>query len=385
MNTNASYDLEHELFNHLIDGLKDYAIFLITPEGLLGTWNPGVKRILGYDESEFINKPFSMIFTDSDVKLGIHSSELEIAKQKGRTEDERWHKKKDGSTFWASGLVTVIRDSKGALKGYSKIMRNQTEKKKMEEELIEHANALVIANRELVNFAGIVSHDLKAPLQTIYGFANILKEKAQENINDEVAQESVTYIASGAEKMMHLVSELLEQAADPKIQKDRILVNTDQLVHSVLEQLSSSIERRGAKIFCESLPNVWADDVQLARVFQNLIDNACKYSKKDEAPIITIKGEENDNNTVFSVSDNGIGISKDESLKIFSLFQRSDGFQEEHGYGIGLGVSRKIIESFGGKIWVKSELGKGSTFYFTIPHFDQNDMHLLDSKVSLRA
>lgn len=230
------YDLERELFHHLIDGLKDYAIFMITPDGKLGTWNPGVERILGYEEKEFIDQPFSMIFTEEDAAQGIPKFELDGAKTKGRAEDERWHKRKDGSTFWDSGLVTLIKDSQGKLKGYAKIMRNQTGKKKFEEELIDHTNALTIANRELANFAGIVSHDLKAPLQTIFGFANSLKEKtASDRQLNEESKESVDYIASGAEKMMNLVSELLKQASQPEISKELTLVNTEELVQNVLK------------------------------------------------------------------------------------------------------------------------------------------------------
>lgn len=118
---------------------------------------------------------------------------------------------------------------------------------------------------------------------------------------------------------------------------------------------------------CDLLPTVWTDSMQLGRVFQNLIENACKYSRKNVDSEITISARDTEDNTVFSVSDNGIGIKEDDTLRIFTLFQRVDEADQKGGRGIGLGTARKIIESMGGKIWVKSRINKESTFSFSIP------------------
>ena len=125
---------------------------MISPDGDILTWNPGVKRLLGYEESEFVGKPFSLIFTDEDRKLNVPESELMAVEKTGKAEDERWHRRKDDTVFWANGLVTLMKDPNGTVQGFTKIMRDQTQKKQFEERMAEQANALAVANTELTNF-----------------------------------------------------------------------------------------------------------------------------------------------------------------------------------------------------------------------------------------
>lgn len=358
-------DVNDALFQHLIEGIKEYAIFMISPDGTIVTWNPGVKRLLGYEESEFIGKPFSLIFTDEDIKLNIPESELNAVKTSGKAEDERWHRKKDGSIFWASGLVTLMKEPDGTINGFAKIMRDQTRKKQFEERLAEQANALAIANTELTNFAGVLSHDLRAPLQTVQGFANILQE--QKGLDKE-AEESIHYIVDGTKRMINLVDELLEYTTLAKNDEALSFVDTAALLQNVLVDLTAAITRHNATVHGTALPTVWANAAQLARVFQNLIENAIKYSSQDRAPEIKISARDSNSETVFSVEDNGRGIDEHEIVRLFTLFERLHPEDTVSGKGIGLSTRRKIVESFGGRMWVRSKPNEGSVFSFSVPH-----------------
>jgi len=353
------------LFQHLIEGIKEYAIFMISREGTIVTWNPGVKRLLGYDEAEFIGKPFSLIFTDEDIKLNIPESELTAVEKNGKAEDERWHRKKDGTVFWASGLVTLMKEPDGTVNGFTKIMRDQTQKKQFEERMAEQANALAIANTELTNFAGVLSHDLKAPLQTVQGFANILQE--QKGLDKE-ALKSVHYIMDGTKRMINLVNELLEYTTLVKSDEAMSFVDTAALLQDVLVSLTAAITKHNATVHATALPTVWANSVQLGRVFQNLIENAIKYSSPDRIPDIKISARDSESETVFLVEDNGIGINEAEIVRLFTLFGRLHPETEVSGKGIGLSTCRKIVESFGGRMWVRSKLNAGSVFSFSVPH-----------------
>ncbi len=358
-------DVNAALFQHLIEGIKEYAIFMIDTDGLIATWNPGVKRLLGYEEEEFIGKPFSLIFTDEDTKLNIPQSELNAVKSSGKAEDERWHRKKDGSLFWASGLVTLMKEPCGTINGYTKIMRDQTQKKQFEERLAEHANALAIANTELTNFAGVLSHDLKAPLQTVQGFANLLQEQTG---LDQEAEESVHYIMDGTNRMINLVNELLEYTTLVKSDEALSFVDASALLQEVLVGLTATIKKSKATVHSMGLPTVWANSVQLGRVFQNLIENAIKYSSPERPAEIKITAADTESETVFSVEDNGRGIDEKEITRLFTLFERLRPDDSISGKGIGLATCKKIVERFGGRMWVRSKPNKGSVFSFTVPH-----------------
>jgi len=364
--TQDSYN--SELFHHLIEEMKDYALFMIDTEGTIVTWNPGVKRLLGYEEAEFVGKPFSIIFTPPDLEIDIDKKELNTAATEGRANDERWHQKKDGSIFWANGLVTAVRDAGGPLKGFVKIMRDQTEKKNLETQLAVYTENLSVANKDLKNFAGIVSHDLNAPLQTMLGFASLVSKKAKGQ--DEEVDESLTHIMDSVRRMLGLVSELLEYAtsSDKEVTIER--VNSDEIVDVVISNLQASVDAHGATVTHDPLPEVAGDAIQLSRVFQNLIDNAIKYSSEGVLPKIHVSSRSTPGMIEFSVRDNGIGMSKEEMLHIFTLYERLDHSDEIAGHGIGLATCRKIVERMGGSIWVESKKGSGSTFVFSIPDSD---------------
>lgn len=349
------------LNQHLMDELQDYAIFMLDNDGVIQTWNAGVKNVIGYEESEFIGQHFSLIFTPEDNSVGLPKAELSKADSEGRAQDERWHRKKNGREFWASGLLTRINDETGTPIGYAKIIRDQTKDKLLEEELVKQSNALATANRELANYAGVVSHDLNAPLQTIYGFANELRRS--ESINDD-AKESLEYIAKGAEKMLGLVTQLLQESTQVA-QPDSALIETDAVLQEVLLNLGSLIQETGAKVTNDNLSPVWCGKTTLSRMLQNILENAMKYRATGRAPEIHVSTETKGDGVILKIADNGMGVPLEMRERIFTKFFQSNTTQG--GKGIGLAVCKEMMENLGGHISAKNNSPHGTIFELFFP------------------
>lgn len=218
-------------------------------------------------------------------------------------------------------------------------------------------------NREIQQFAYAASHDLQEPLRSISNFSTLLSKKLENNPDKEINQ-YMNLVSGGANRMSNLIFDLLEYS---RVGKDmsKSLTDCNKLVDEILTDLSAIIEESGAEINTKNLPVINCYD--LKSVFQNLILNAIKFKKKDTAPIVDISATDTGKEFLFTIKDNGIGIEKEYFERIFIIFQRLHLRTEYAGTGIGLSLTRKIIEIHGGKIWVESKFGKGSTFYFTIP------------------
>jgi signal transduction histidine kinase len=244
------------------------------------------------------------------------------------------------------------------------------EKKRMQKELKQYATELERSNQELEQFAYVVSHDLKEPLHTIRGFAKFLEESYHDQL-DEQANEFMGYIIDGTVRMERLINGLLEYSRVKFKDSEPEPVNCAELVEQVLRDLKAIIDAQKAEITCDPLPTITGNERLLLRVFQNLIDNALKYCQ-NEPPIVHISFEERKTEWLFSIKDNGIGIDPRHGEKIFVIFQRLHNRNEYSGDGLGLAICKKIIESHKGKIWVESQKGQGSIFFFTIPRGEQN-------------
>lgn len=238
-----------------------------------------------------------------------------------------------------------------------------TERKKIENKLQQYNIELERKNKEIEQFAYAASHDLQEPLRTILNFSKLLTEKL-ENYPDEEINEYMSRIHGGAKRMSNLIFDLLEYS---RIGKDLSMSTTDcnKLLHEILIDLTAIIHESSAEIHVNKLPVITSYD--LKSVFQNLILNAIKFKKKGISPVINISSSDTGKEFLFTVKDNGIGIEKEYYDRIFIIFQRLHTRFEYTGTGIGLSQCKRIIELHGGKIWVESEFGNGSTFYFTIP------------------
>ena len=240
-----------------------------------------------------------------------------------------------------------------------------TEHKRREEELKKLSEELARSNTDLRDFAYVASHDLKKPLQSIEGFAKLLARRYKGKL-DAKADEFIEYIGSGVYRMQELIKDLLEYSQIGAKEKKVKPTDCRLIVEKAVGNLQAAIEESKAVVTYDELPTVMVDTPQMISLFQNLIDNAIKFRGED-VPRVHISAERKGDEWVFSIRDNGIGIEPKDAQRIFGMFQRLHGSTDYPGTGIGLSICKKIIERHGGRIWLESETGKGSTFYFTMP------------------
>ncbi len=247
------------------------------------------------------------------------------------------------------------------------IARDITEKKEAEDKIIAANDELARSNHELERFAYIASHDLQEPLRKIGGFTERLEKHFSDQLkDDDKAQQYMGFVTGGVERMRELIMGLLQYSrvttSEDEIQK----LDANEFAASAVDALSETIAENEAQVFYEGLPEVFYDKVMLTQLFQNLIGNAIKY-RSERAPEIHIKAKKDNEFWEFSVEDNGMGMEEKYLERIFEMFQRLHRKEDISGTGIGLSLCQKIVERYGGTIWVTSEPGEGSTFYFTIP------------------
>ena len=253
--------------------------------------------------------------------------------------------------------------------GYYVIVTDLTEQKKAEQELHDLLRDLECSNQELQQFAYVSSHDLQEPLRTIASFTQLLERRYKGKFDSD-ADEFMDYIVEAAKRMQQMILDLLEYSRVSTNTDEFKEIDTVEALDEALFNLRGTIEKNNAVITHTNLPKVTADKSQLTKVFQNVIANAIKFKKENEQPKIHIsaKKDPQKNQYVFSIQDNGIGMDSQYAERIFTLFQRLHTRDEYQGTGIGLSVAKRIVERHGGFIWVESELGKGSTFYFSLPY-----------------
>lgn len=368
-----------DLYRILVRELEEYAIFLMDVDGTILTWNAGVRVILGYPEDEFVGRNVAMIFTPEDRATGESKKELQRAAENGYSPDERWHVRRDGERIFVDGVVRGLRDETGALTGFSKIMRDATRRKHAEAErdrLIEAQGSareqlqaahddLKRSNEDLQDFAYVISHDLQAPIRTMKSYSQLLSQRYKSKLDND-AGEFLGYITEGADRMTALINGLLKYAQATNLEAAPLnAVSSDAVLRGALVNLQPAITESGAEIVHDELPVVEADPLQLMQVFQNLIGNALKY-RSAETPRVTVSASDMGGEWIFAVRDNGIGFDPKYAARVFGLFKRLHGNQHP-GMGIGLSICKKIVERNGGRIWVESAEGSGSTFYFSVP------------------
>lgn len=255
--------------------------------------------------------------------------------------------------------------------GISVYFQITTERKDAERELVRKTGDLERSNTELEQFAYAASHDLQEPLRAVTGFVELLQRRYSDQL-DERAHEYIDFAIDGAYRMRELINGLLAFSRVDSRGKPMAPTNCEVVIANVIHNLSVAIEETNAAITYDPLPTVIADDLQLGQVFQNLISNAIKF-QNHQPPTIHISARQEADMWQFAVRDNGIGIHPDHADRIFLIFQRLHTREEYPGTGLGLAICKKIIERHRGRIWMESEPGRGSTFYFTLPATEKHD------------
>jgi light-regulated signal transduction histidine kinase (bacteriophytochrome) len=221
------------------------------------------------------------------------------------------------------------------------------------------------SNQELEQFAYVASHDLQEPLRMVASFTQLLQKRYKDKL-DQDANEFIYYAVDGATRMQSLINDLLKFSRVGTQGKQFKATDMNVVLDKVKLDLSQLIFATKANIIIEALPVIMADDSQMMQLFQNLLSNAIKF-RGERSPRIHISSEVKQDEWIFSVRDNGIGIESKDFDKIFEIFQRLHNEEEYEGSGIGLAICKKIVQRHGGKIWVESKLNEGTTFYFSIP------------------
>ncbi len=359
----------------MFSSVTDYAIIMLDPSGRVVGWNAGAHRIKGYTAEEIVGQHFSHFYPPELLEADTPARALATAEKEGSFQDEGWRVRKDGARFWASVVINALREPNGTLVGFVKITRDLTERhearKRIEAlnaDLQRRANDLEAANQELEAFSYSVSHDLRAPLRHVDGFANLLARHADPMLDDQ-GRRYVQTISRAAKRMGTLIDDLLAFSRIGRTPLRVQNVNHTQLVREVI--VEGQYEAATPRVTWEiaTLPDSPGDPALLRQVWSNLIGNAVKYSAKNPEPRVAIGGhvEPARDECVYFVRDNGVGFDMAYADKLFGVFQRLHTPAEFEGTGIGLANVRRIVLRHGGRTWAEAQVGAGATFYFSLP------------------
>jgi PAS domain S-box-containing protein len=281
---------------------------------------------------------------------------------------------KNGSeTIYVQEKIYIMRDHAGratrligATQDITKQKLNELSLEKLNKELENYARNLAASNAELEQFAYVASHDLQEPLRMVNSFMMLLEKNYKDKLDDR-ARQYIHFAADGAQRMRKIIMDLLEYSRVTRFIKEKEEINLSTLVEEILLLFRKQIHDKEAVVTVHPLPILYSHRIPIHQVFQNLIGNALKYTKIGVAPSIHVSYLATETEYRFEVSDNGVGIDPQHFEKIFVIFQRLQSADQNEGTGMGLSVCKRIIETLGGKIWVESQEGKGSSFYFTLP------------------
>jgi PAS domain S-box-containing protein len=372
-----------EIFRLLVSSVRDYAIFLLDPEGNVTTWNAGARRIKGYEASEIIGRHFSLFYPKEDVEAGKPEQELRIARERGSVQDEGWRLRKDGSRFVANVLITAVYDEAGALRGFAKVTRDITEQQQAEEtrqallqaeEETRRAEASYLvsqeANRAKDEFLMTLSHELRTPMTAILGWSRLLPSISP---HDPTFAEAIASIARSAELQTKLIDDVLDvsRIVSGKLRLNLEVVDVARVVNGAIDAIRASANARKIAVvssFAPGLGTIVADPTRLQQIIWNLLTNAVRFTPKNGR--IDVGGRRVASQVQITVKDSGEGIDPEFLPHIFEPFR-----QAEHprtrihgGLGLGLSIVRHLSEAHGGGSTAQSAgRGKGATFTITLP------------------
>ena len=334
----------------------------ISAEGKITDVNTATEKITGMGREMLIGSDFSSYFTEPEnARAGyqqvltrgyVTDYPLSIRHQAGTITDLLYN-------------AVLYHNEDGSVAGVFAAARDITERKRAEEALKKTMADLERSNKELEQFAYVASHDLQEPLRMVASFTQLLAKRYRDKL-DADANEFINYAVDGANRMQKMVNDLLSYSRVGHRGKSFEPTDCTGILNQALTDLNVAIDENEAVITHDALPVMMGDESQLVQLFQNLIGNGIKFRSK-EAPRIHISAQESGNEWIFTVQDNGIGIDPQYNERIFMIFQRLHEREEYPGTGIGLAICKKIVERHGGRVWVDSQPGNGSTFYFTIP------------------
>jgi PAS domain S-box-containing protein len=354
---------ERKLSLHLQQTM--FAVIEWDPEFRVREWNPAATAIFGYSREEAMGRHVAELIIPRSITEEIGKVVSHLLAQSGGTYNTNENVTKDGRVIVCDWYNTPLIDERGTATGAISFALDITDRKQAADEIARYSERLKRSNEELQRFAYVASHDLQEPLRTIASFLQLI-EKRNRDLLDAESKEFISFAVSGASRLQIMINNLLEYSRLESRGNPFVRVESGDILRKVIDDFGPEVERSNAIITLDDLPALMADPGQLGRLFQNLVGNALKF-QGEEPPRIHVAVRREERNWVFSVHDDGIGIDPKYKDRIFVIFQRLHTMETYAGTGIGLSICKKIVERHGGRIWVESEPGKGSTFYFTIP------------------
>jgi PAS domain S-box-containing protein len=372
-----------ERFRLLVEGVSEYAIFMLGVDGSVATWNAGAARIKGYSADEIIGQHFSKFYPPEAIESGWPEHELRVAAAEGRFVDEGWRVRKDGTRFWAHVTITALRDEH-RLRGFAKLTRDLTERRRTEaleasgaeraEMLEAERNARLLAQRSARvkdEFLATLSHELRTPLNAILGWAQLLRVKS--NPATAEVQRGMEVIERNARAQVRLIDDLLDlsRIMSGRFRLDVQQVSLHDIVKGALDSIEPTAQNKGVRLENILDPKsviVSGDPGRLQQIFWNLLSNAIKFTPKGGKVQVLLQRV--NSHIEFSVADSGIGIPASFLPHVFERFSQKDSSTQREfgGLGLGLAISKQLVDLHGGSIQAKSlGEGHGATFVVSLP------------------
>ncbi|HYO64650.1 MAG TPA: PAS domain-containing sensor histidine kinase, partial [Archangium sp.] len=354
-----------ERFRLMVTSVKDYAMFMVGPDGRVQSWNAGAQRIKGYEAGEIIGQPITRFYPEEAVAQGRPWALLHEAAVSGHVEEEGWRVRKDGSLFWADVVITAVRDESGQLRGFAKVTRDLTEHKRAEEERLRLAQAQE-AIRLRDEFLAIASHELRTPLTTLQLQLQSLRSRG------DTWEPGVTAKLDRAVRSTERLAALIETLLDvSRLSTGQLTLNPERMellttVKDVVDRLREAAARAGCPVLVREgslVEGTW-DRLRIEQVISNLLSNAFKYAAGSPVELaVTREGTE----AVLVVQDRGPGIPEKDVARLFHRFERAAPMRHYGGLGLGLYVAREIVQAHGGNISVENPPEGGARFTVRLP------------------
>jgi len=376
-----------EPFSFVLESVSDYAIFAQDANGSILSWNPGVAAILGYNEEEFVGKHVSIIFTAEDIERGEVDDQMRQTKVKGRAEDRRWHVRRDGSLFWSNGLLMPLWDGDRKLRGYARVIRDDTERKKIEDEQDDTLRrerearrqaellrqSLERAEYEKDEFLAQLAHELRNPLNAILGWLAILRN---DRADDGLLAKGLKAIESSARSQDRMIEDVvdLSRFSSGNLRFDAKRMSLNDAVAQAVESIRPAANAKGISL--ETSGNtkrffITGDFDRIKQVIVNILSNAVKFTPSRGR--ITLRLISSDTTVRMIIEDNGRGFSQEFQPRIFDRYAQADkgSMCGRSGLGLGLPIVREIVEKHDGRVTAESAgEGLGATFTVYLPLFE---------------
>ncbi|MHB1560246.1 MAG: hybrid sensor histidine kinase/response regulator [Isosphaeraceae bacterium] len=362
--------IDRQRIELLLDGVRDYAIFLLDAEGRVLSWNDGATLLFGYNAAEVIGQRLSRFSTPEDDQSGQSEEELRQTATKGQVSSEAWQVRRDGTRFWACAVTTALRDERGELKGFAKVIRDATDRKQLEMELRRQAQELADANRRKDEFLAMLSHELRNPLAPVLNSVHVLRQAPHD---PSLVQYAGNMVERQVRHMARLIDDLLDvtRLTHGKVRLRPERVDLAVLVERSAESVRPLMKDRGHQfhLTIHQRP-IWldADPIRVDQVLVNLLNNAAEFT--DPGGRVELEVASEGSLAVIRVRDDGTGIAPGLLPHIFELFTQADTSLDRGGAGLGIGLTlvQRLVTLHGGTIQVRSEgLGLGSEFTVRLP------------------